>query len=62
MHLARLPCSLAFAKAGKSNPARMAIIAITTSISTKVNAGGPCRELFLPTSIEYDCVCDDAVS
>src|SRR5439155_13266344 len=37
-HLIRLPFSLAVARAGNSNPARMAMIAMTTSNSMRVKA------------------------
>src|SRR5438128_1436453 len=48
MHLARSPCSLAFDKAGNRRPARMAMMAMTTSSSMRVNAWRrrfhqPCR-------------------
>src|SRR6266496_1196242 len=41
LHAADLPCSLALASAGNSNPARIAIMAITTSSSISVNAAVP---------------------
>ena len=37
VHLATLACSLALANAGKSNPAKIAMMAMTTSNSIRVN-------------------------
>src|ERR1700722_424176 len=50
-HLAELAACFERAKAGRSSAARMAIMAITTSNSIKVNALGGASRLAIPGSV-----------
>jgi len=51
-HLAELAACFERAKAGKSNAARMAIMAITTNNSIKVNAAGGVSRLAIPGPVD----------